>query len=71
MQQSNHQEGENNNTRTVIDQLVIKFHPKTGTDKIEMIELYNRVETQNLSGEFQIALEWVQFLNNYLNNRVI
>ena len=67
VQQSNHQEGENNNTRSVIDDIVLKFHPKSSTDKIALIELYNRTETQNLSGEFQLAQEWTQFLNNRIN----
>jgi type VI protein secretion system component Hcp len=67
VQQSNHQEGENNNTRSVIDDIVLKFHPKSSTDKITLIELYNRTETQNLSGEFQLAQEWTQFLNNRIN----
>jgi hypothetical protein len=64
VQQSNHQEGENNNTRVVIDELVLKFYPKSSSEKIVLIELYNRTETQNLSGEFQLAQEWAQFLNN-------
>ena len=67
VQQSNHQEGENNNTRIVIDQLVLKFLSKSSSDKIVLIELYNRTETQNLSGEFQLAQEWAQFLNNRIN----
>ena len=67
VQQNNHQEGENNNIRTVIDQLVLKFLPKSASDKIVLIELYNRTETQNLSGEFQLAQEWAQFLNNRIN----
>jgi hypothetical protein len=64
VQQNNHQEGENNHTRTVIDDLVLKIHPKSSSDKIVHIELYKRSETQNLSGEFQLAQEWSQFLNN-------
>jgi hypothetical protein len=64
VQQNNHQEGENNHSRTVIDDLVLKFHPKSSSDKIVHLELYKRLETQNLSGEFQLAQEWAQFLNN-------
>lgn len=64
VQQNNHQESENNNTRTVIDQLVLKFHPKSSPDNIVLIELYSQKEAQNLSGEIRLAQEWAQFLNN-------
>lgn len=64
VQQNNHQESENNNTRTVIDQLVLKFHPKSSPDKIVLVELYSHIEAQNLSGEIQLAQEWALFLNN-------
>lgn len=64
LEQRNHQERENSNTQTVIDELVLKFHPKSSSDKIALIELYNRKENQILSGEFQFAQEWVHFLNN-------
>jgi len=67
LQQRAHQEGENGNTRSVIDQLMLKFQPADQADKIVLIEIYNRTETQALSGEFQLAQEWVKLLNERFN----
>lgn len=63
MQQSNHTEGENNSVQSVIDQLALKFHPANASEKMILLELYNRSDNQNLSGEFQLAQEWTLFLN--------
>ena len=64
VEQRNHQEGENHTMQTLVDEIVLKFYPKSSSDKIALIELYNRKEMQILSGEIQLAQEWAHFLNN-------
>lgn len=69
LQQLNHSEGENGSKRSVLDQLFLKFTPRSSEGKIVNVEIYNRAETYALSGEIQIVKEWIVFLKNRFEHK--
>lgn len=62
LQQSNRELGDQSKSQSVVDRLSLQLNPSKSSDQPVLIEFFNRSETVNLSGEFQLARDWEKLL---------